>query len=226
MAEFITLEVEKREIIGKKVKRLRRAGKVPAVVYGPDLDPLSLSIDERSLRHVLLEAGGTQLIELTLSDGKTIPTLARAVQRDPVVGNVLHVDFYQVSMNRPITAEVPVILSGEIPMVSTGAAVLIQGTNSLLIEALPAHLPPHIDVDITVLEDIGDQILVGDLEMPGDAKSLTDDAELVVKLDYPRMIEEEEEEAEEDLLFLEETPEVEVITERGEEEDDFEAQGE
>jgi large subunit ribosomal protein L25 len=218
MAEFIPLEVEKREVVGKQVKRLRREGKVPAVVYGPDLEPLSLSIDERELRHVLLEAGGTQLIELTLSDGKTIPTLARSVQRDPVVGSMLHVDFYQVSMNRPITAEVPVILSGELPMVETGAAVLIQGTNSLLIEALPAHLPPHIEVDITVLENIGDQILVGDLEMPGDARTLTDDTELVVKLDYPRMIEEEEEE-EEELLFLEETPEVEVITERGEEEE-------
>jgi large subunit ribosomal protein L25 len=209
MAEFIPLEVEKREVVGKQVKRLRREGKVPAVVYGPDLEPLSLSIDERELRHVLLEAGGTQLIELTL---------ARSVQRDPVVGSMLHVDFYQVSMNRPITAEVPVILSGELPMVETGAAVLIQGTNSLLIEALPAHLPPHIEVDITVLENIGDQILVGDLEMPGDARTLTDDTELVVKLDYPRMIEEEEEE-EEELLFLEETPEVEVITERGEEEE-------
>lgn len=217
MPEFITLDATKRTVTGKKVKTLRSEGLVPAVVYGPDIEPLALSIDKRELRQVLMEAGGTQIIEIHV-DGETIPTLAREVQRNILVGDAMHIDFYQVSMNRAIRAEVPVLLEGDNPLVISGAAVLIQGVNSLTIEALPAHLPPHITVDVEQLEEIGDQILLADLALPEGAKAMADETELIVKLDYPRMIEEEEEEEEEE-LFFEDAAEVEVISERDEEED-------
>jgi len=219
MAEFIQLGVQKREIIGKRVRALRRDGFVPAVVYGPDSEPLNLSIERHELRSVLSQAGGTQLIELNVEGSESIPTLARHVQRDPVRGNVLHVDFYRVSMTRLISAEVPVVLVNESPIVSSGGAVVNHPMSSLTIEALPAHLPPHIEVDMSLLAQVGDQLLVQDLVLPEGATALSDPDELVVKLDYPRQIAEEEEE-EEELLFGEETAEIEVITERKEEDEE------
>lgn len=218
MPEFIKLAADERTVFGKKVRQLRNDGKIPAIVYGPGDDPLPLTVDRRELRQVLLEAGGTQLIEIDVAGGEKIPTLARAVQREPLQGTVMHVDFYRVSMDREISADVPVLLEGENPLVQSGAAVLIHALNSLLIEALPANLPPSIEVDISTLKEIGDQILVEDLVLPEGSRSLTDGNELVVKLDYPRMIEEEEAE-EGELLFGEEPAEVEVISDRDEDED-------
>jgi large subunit ribosomal protein L25 len=222
MADFIQLGVKKRDVVGKQVRTLRREGFVPAVVYGPESDPLNLSIDQLELRAVLMQAGGTQLIELNVDSGENIPTLARHVQRDPVRGDLMHVDFYRVSMNRPISADVPVILVNESPIVSSGGAVVIHPMSSLSIEALPAALPPHIEVDMSLLQEVGDQLLVEDLNLPEGAVAQVDGAELVVKLDYPRQIIEEEEEEEEELLFGEEVPEVEVITERRQEEEEEE----
>jgi len=216
MSEFITLDATKRTITGKQVKQLRRQGLIPAVVYGRDSEPLNLTIDARELRQVLLDAGGTQIIEIHV-DGKKIPTLAREVQRNPLGGDILHVDFYQVSMNRPIRAEVPVLIVGENELVDSGAAVLLHVLNTLTVEALPADLPASIDVDISGLKEIGDRITVGDLTLPAGCTAIDDAAEMLVKLDYAR-VEEEEEEAEEELLF-EETPEVEVIREAREDED-------
>lgn len=219
MPEYIQLDVEERTVTGKKVRQLRREGKIPAVLYGPEADPLTLSIDRRDLRMVLREAGGTSLIELVMGKDK-IPTLAREVQRDPIRGDILHVDFYRVSMTRLISADVPIIVLGENEMVTTGAAVLVQSMNTITVEALPASLPPHIEVSMDALQEIGDQILVGDLEAPEGVTFLSEDTELVVKLDYPQMPEEEEEEElDEELLFGEEGAEPEVISERREDEE-------
>jgi large subunit ribosomal protein L25 len=222
MSNFIVLEAEKRELLGKKVKALRRMGKVPAVIYGPESDTINLAIDKSTLRQVLAEAGGTQLIEMQVGEEK-IPTLAREVQRDIIHGDILHVDFYRVSMTRTISADVPVVLINESPVVASGEGILVQGLNSLLIEALPADLPSQVEVDMQKLEEIGDQLLVSDLDLPGEVTILTDEGELVVKADYPTMLEEEDEDEEElDELFLEEMPEVEVITERRSDEEEFE----
>lgn len=219
MPDYIKIDATKRTVVGKQVKQLRREGLVPAVVYGPEREPLTLSLDKRELRQTLLTAGGTQIIELIV-DGETIATLAREVQRDPILGEIMHVDFYQVSMTRSIRADVPVILTGENELVESGAAVLVHGMNALVIEALPADLPPQIEVDITGLAEIGDQIVMSDLVLPRGTRAIADDTELVVKLDYPRL-EEEEEEEEEELLF-EESAEVEVIRESREEEEEEE----
>ena len=219
MPEYIQLAVEERTVKGKKVRQLRREGIIPAVLYGPETEPLSLSIDRRDLRMVLREAGGTSLIELVMGD-TTIPTLAREVQRDPIRGDILHVDFYRVSMTRLISADVAIVVHGENELVTSGAAVLVQSMNNITVQALPGDLPSQIDVDMSRLEEIGDQILVGDLDAPEGVTFLSEETELVVKLDYPQMPEEEEEEElDEELLFGEEGAEPEVISERREDED-------
>lgn len=221
MPDYIQLAVEERSVTGKKVRQLRREGIIPAVLYGPEVEPLNLSINARDLRMVLRDAGGTNLIELVMGD-TTIPTLAREVQRDPIRGDILHVDFYRVSMTRVISADVPVVVFGEHELVTTGAAVLVQGMNTITVEALPGNLPSQIEIDMAQLEEIGDQILLGDVTRPEGVRFLTDDTELVVKLDYPVMPEEEEEEVEEEMLFGEEGAEPEVISERRDEDEEDE----
>jgi large subunit ribosomal protein L25 len=208
MSEFIRLEAEKRVTTGKQVKAIRREGKVPVVIYGPEIDALTLTVNARELRYVLLEAGGTQLIEIQVN-GEKIPTLAREVQRDSIRGDILHVDFYRVSMTRVISAEVPLHLVGEAPAVATGEAILVHALNSVTVEALPIDLPQFIEVDLGALAKVGDQITVAELVPPEKVTILTDKNELIVKADYAAVQEEEVEGA-----LFEETPEVEVIRER------------
>jgi large subunit ribosomal protein L25 len=193
MSETITLEAEERKIIGKKVKQLRRAGFVPAIVYGPEFTPLSISLDEKELRMALRKAGGTQLIELTV--GKTkIPTLVRDVQRDPIRGELYHVDFYRVALDRVIRAEVQIVLVNEPGIVTSKEGAVFQGLNMVEVEALPANLVTPDEYTITTHEE-----------------------ELVVRIDYAQALEAEAGEEE----FPELTSvEPEVITERREAEED------
>jgi large subunit ribosomal protein L25 len=219
MSETITLEAEERKIIGKKVKQLRRVGVVPAIVYGPEFTPLSIALDEKELRMALRKAGGTQLIELSV--GKTkIPTLVRDVQRDPIRGDLYHVDFYRVALDRAIRAEVPIVLVNEPPIVTSKEAAVFQGLNTVEVEALPADLPPHIEVDISGLEEIGMQLLVSDLVASDEFTITTGEEELIVRIDYAQALEEEEEEEEEFPELVSAEPE--VITERREAEEEEE----
>ena len=215
MSETITLEAEERKIIGKKVKQLRQMGVVPAIVYGPEFTPLSISLDEKELRMALRKAGGTQLIELSV--GKTkIPTLVRDVQRDPIRGELYHVDFYRVALDRVIRAEVPIVLVNEPGIVTSKEGAVFQGLNMVEVEALPADLPPHIEVDISGLEEIGMQLLVSDLVTSDEFTITTGEEELVVRIDYAQALEEEEEEEEFPEMV---SAEPEVITERREAEE-------
>src|SRR5512143_2843210 len=99
MSETYKLDATHREIVGKHVKQYRQAGQIPAVVYGPTFEPVKLFVNEAELRHVLAHAAGTHLIELSI-DGSPVTTLAREVQRHPIKGSILHVDFYHVAMDR------------------------------------------------------------------------------------------------------------------------------
>jgi large subunit ribosomal protein L25 len=220
MSNQIVLEASKRTVTGKNVKKLRREDIIPAIVYGPESEPLPIQMDRRTLRRVLLEAGGTQLIEIQVGKEK-IPTLAREVQRDPLRGDILHVDFYRVSMTRKISAEVPIVLINEPMVVSSGEGILIHAMTTLVVEALPGVLPPHIEIDMSGLTKVGDQLLVGDLILPEGCEAMVDESELIVKVDYAMAREVEEEEGLEGLL-MGESAEVEVITERKHDEEEEE----
>lgn len=183
MTEKISLEANVREITGKHVRHSRRQGQIPAVVYGQGFENINIFVEALALKHVLAQAGSTHLIELNVG-GKSIHTLAKKVQRHVLRGDLIHVDFYQVSLDRVIRAEIPVILIGESPIVKRKEAIVMHALGSLTIEALPATLPERIEVDMTQLENVGDHLLVSDLKIPGSVKILTPMDELVVKLDY------------------------------------------
>lgn len=219
MSDAITLPAEQRTITGKKVKQLRNQGLIPAVVYGPEFDAMSLQINQRDLRIALRDAGGTQIIEIQVG-GDSIPTLARDVQRDPIYGHALHVDFYRVDLTKVIRAEVPIVIVGESPIVASGEAVISQVANSLEVEALPAELPPQIEIDISGLEEVGLMVTVGELNLADGVVVIANEDDPIVKLDYPTIVEEEEEE--EELDFFDDSVEPEVITESKEDEEDEE----
>ena len=191
--EQIELKAEKRTIIGKRVKSLRREGLVPAVLYGPKTKPIPIQCDERELQRVLARAGGTNLIALGIDDaGKPKMALAREVQRDAITNELYHVDFYQVVMTEKVKAEVNIILTGQPPAVERKEFMLLQGADSVEIECLPGDLIHSIEVDLSSL-GVDDVIYVKDLQVPDNITILTDGDELVAKVQRLRLAAVEEE---------------------------------
>jgi large subunit ribosomal protein L25 len=211
----ITLEAEQRTVLGKKVKALRREGKLPAVIYGKGVDPLPITLDARDVRITLAEIGANTLITIKI-DGEDHLALVRDLQREVISRGLLHVDFQAVSLEESISTTVPVAVEGEAPAVSEYNALLVTELEELEIEAKAKDLPDRITVDVTGLTEIGDNILIRDLAISGDVKILNDPDEIVIVVAAPTVLEieiEEEEEAE----LLEELPEAELLGEELEE---------
>ena len=202
--EQIELRVQKRSLVGKKTKRLRRSGLIPAILYGPRTEPISLQVKERDLRLALNRAGTNHLIALTLDEAdEPRMTLAREVQRDVVTRSLLHVDFYEVVMTEKITADIPVTLVGESPIVARNAGLLVRGIDSVQVQCLPSHLLESIVVDISVLEEMEQAVLVEDLEVDEFIEILTNPEEVMVKvlpLRLEELVEEEVEAAEVEVI--------------------------
>lgn len=219
MSEAITLEAKPRDVIGKRVKSLRRAGQAPIILYGPKIKPMSLTVDARELREVLIRAGGTTIVEIHVGK-KSYPTLARDVQRHVLKDTILHVDFYRVAMDQTIRAEVQVIATGEPTSIADGEGKLVSVTTTLEIEALPANLVPSLEVDVSGLETIGDLIYVSDIEAPAGVAIVSNPEDVVFKIDYIAALPEEEKEEEEEFMLEERAAdEVEVIGRAREEEE-------
>lgn len=204
MAEFV-LEAEPRKITGKKVSQLRNQGLVPATVYGAKMQPINVQIPYRSLEVTLLRAGGTNLIDLKV-DGKTHTVLAREVQRDFIKGKILHADFFVVDVTSKIRYAIPVHIVGESLPVVSKRGILITGTSTITVETLPTNLLQGVDVDISVLREIGDTITVGDLKLGEGVTVLDDPEEMVVRIAQSSAQRAEAEEEEETNAMME--PEV------------------
>lgn len=147
----LKIDVQKRELTRNKVKQLRRDGLVPIVIYGQEQPPINGQVDVMSLSRLLQAGGGTQLVEVSMDDGETRNVLIREVQRHPVRREPIHADFYAVNMRQKQQVSVPVVSIGELPA-EVGGMVLIQALSDVEIEALPADIPAHIEVDISVLD--------------------------------------------------------------------------
>ncbi|MFQ5595042.1 MAG: 50S ribosomal protein L25 [Anaerolineae bacterium] len=210
--EQIELTAEKRKIIGKKVKRIRREGLVPGIIYGAEVDPVPIQIDGVELTDVLQRAGGSRLITLKIKgDRKPHVTLARDVQRDVITRNLQHVDFQEVVLTETITSQVPINLEGVPPIVNRGEAMVNQALDAIEIEALPTDLIPFIAIDISGLEEIDDAVFVRDLDLPDQVTILTDPDEMIVRIGHLTMEREEvEEEVAEEEVEVEDVPEEEI----------------
>jgi large subunit ribosomal protein L25 len=164
--------------------RLRRQGLVPAVVYGLGSDTISVTVPAHDLQHILSGASGANTVITLAVDGGDQLALARQIQRHPVKGTLLHVDFVRIRADQTVTAEIPVHLEGEPEGVRNGG-LLEQMLFNISVEALPADLPPAITHDVSAL-DIGDQVHVSDLVVSATVTVTTDAEELVVQVVQPR----------------------------------------
>jgi large subunit ribosomal protein L25 len=181
--EQLELKAQARTLFGKKTKRLRKDGLIPAILYGPRTDAVSLQVPERELSSVLDEAGTNRLINLLVDDEKKPRMIvARDVQRDIITQSLIHVDLYEVVMTEKITADVPITLVGEAPGVLTKQGLLVRGVDSVQIQCLPDQLIHEIEVDISVLEEKDQAILVEDLVVGEDIEILTNPEEVVAQI--------------------------------------------
>lgn len=183
MAEDIQLSAQPRTVIGKQVNALRRTGSIPAVLYGTHLErPVTMQIDEKTLKTVVAKAGHNRLIKLALDGGEPRLVLAREVQRNSITGRIVHVDFQEVSMTEKISTHVPLTLAGTSPAVTRGEGLLIHGINTVLIRALPSDLVNTIEVDVSTLESLNQSLMVSDLKVPETIEILTPRDEMVAKV--------------------------------------------
>jgi large subunit ribosomal protein L25 len=214
--EEIVFEANRREIIGKNVKKLRRDGLLPAIVYGHSIEPVSISLDYKEASKTLDSISPSALVVLDI-DGEKHYTLVRDKQRNPVRRTIIHVDFQAVSLTETVRADVTVNLVGEAPAIETYLGILVPSLEQLSIECIPTNLPDRIDVDLSGLTEIGDSISVSDIIAPEGVEILNDPEEVVVVVIAQAAEEEEEEEELE--LELEEGVEPEMV-ERGKREEE------
>jgi large subunit ribosomal protein L25 len=192
------LTVNAREITGSKVKNLRKQGFLPASVYGPEIKPVNISLNDKEFKKVFKEAGYSSLIDLELT-GKKVKALVKEVQYDPIEEQYLHVSLYQVNMNKPITTEVPITVSGESLAVKNNIGILVSPISTVLVKCLPANLPSHLEISISKLDKIGESIQISDIKLPEGVELDSDESaeSVVAYISAPQksIVEEEAEEA-------------------------------
>ena len=195
----IELTVTNREILGKKVKHLRRQGITPVHIFGHGIESLALQCDTGELERVLGQAGQTRLISLKLNkEKKPRSVVVREFDRDWRKGQLVHVDFYQVKMEEKIKLEVPVVLVGEAPALKSKTYMLEHELGTLTVECLPAKIPTSLEVDISSLTEPEQTIRVKDVILDKDI-TILNDPELVVAKISSRPVEKIEEEVVEEV---------------------------
>jgi large subunit ribosomal protein L25 len=185
-----TLAAEHREVLGKKVAALRRAGRLPAVVYGHGVESDSVSVDAHEFEQLRRHTGPNALVDLSVDGKKAQPVLVHSIQVHPVNRRPLHVDLFLVRMTEELTVEVPLVATGESPAVTLHGGTLLHPSESVRVRALPDHLPQSIEYSVAGIGDFDTAIYVRDLVVPSDVTLLTDPDEIIAKVQPPRVEEE------------------------------------
>ena len=179
----IELQATNREILGKKVRFLRRQGIIPTHLLGHDVESVALQCDAAQLKKVLIQAGKTRLISLKLGKVKRPRNvMVREIQKDPITGEVLHVDFYQVRMAEKIKMDVPIVLVGESPALKSKGNMLLQELNNITVECLPGQVPSSVELDLSPLTEAEQSIQVKDIVLGEGITVLNDPEHMVVKV--------------------------------------------
>lgn len=176
-----TIKAQKRTALGRKVKKLRQDGLLPANIFGNKIKSQAVSVGAKEFIKIFSQTGETVLLELDL-EGKKLPVLVNNVTYHPVTGNSLHVDFHQVDLKEKVTANVPLEIVGEPPAVKDKIGVLLSNISEIEVEALPQDLPEKIEIDVSMLKAVDEAIKVADLKISGQIKILTDPDQEVVKI--------------------------------------------
>ena len=177
--EQIPLVAQKRTILGRKVKKLRSEGLIPAHVFGHKVKTEHIQVKASEFAKVFERTGETGIVDLSVDNQKK-PVLIRNVQVHPVNDLPLHIDFYQVNLAEKVKVSVPLEIIGEAPAVEKKIGLLLTPVSEVEVEALPADLPEKIEVDVSKSENVGDEIKVKDLKVDRAKVAILADEELVV----------------------------------------------
>ncbi len=198
MTEKVSLIATTREIVGKKVKRSRLKGLMPAVVYGHGLDTKPVFVDGKEFKKVYRQAGTSTLVDLAIDDKTPIKVLMHEPQYHYLNNEPIHADMYAVNMTKEIETAIPIHFIGESAAVTELEGNFISNRDELDIKCLPSNLIAAVEVDISVLKTFDDQIHVSDIKVPETIEVLTDPEEVVALVTPPRSEEELEAELAED----------------------------
>ena len=208
----LTIKGEKRELFGKNAsRRLRREGKVPAVLYGGGMTNTHLVLHKKDIFGILRSESGENTIFKTAFDSDSLDTMIKEVQIDPVRDEILHIDLIQIAMDKAVKVSVPVDVKGEAVGVKAEGGFVDLVMREVEIECLPHDIPENIDIDISHLH-LHQSIKVDDMSPPPGVKIVSDPHAVVVLIEAPTKEEEvavkEEEEEEVSVMAEEEQPEV------------------
>jgi len=182
-----TLAAEHREVTGKLVHRMRKAGRLPAVVYGHGEPSNNVSVDAHEFDLLRKHTGPNALVDLSIDGKKPKPVLINQVQVHPVNRRPIHADLFLVNMTEELTVDVPLVTTGESLAVSQLGGTLLHPTETVRVKGLPDHLPQSIEYSIESLVDFEGTIHVRDLSVPEDVTLLTDGDEIIAKVQQPRV---------------------------------------
>jgi len=216
--EKVLIKAEKRTITGKKVKNIRLAGKVPAVIYGGKLKSLPISLDKRDTTNTLNNVSGSTILTIDI-EGEEHTALVREIQQDYIKGDLLHVDFLAISLKEKLRTNVSISLVGVAPVLEEYSALIVSGLDQIEVECFPQDLPEVIEVDISILEELGAAIYLKDIPTIENVEFLSDPEDLIAVASAIKEEVEEVVEEEELLEEVEEGAEPEVI-EHGKKEDE------
>lgn len=188
------LQAEKRTVLGKKVKALRRQGFTPVNLFGRGMESQSLQVTTTELHGVLLHTGQNALVDLAVRDGQiaTQKVMVRDVQRHPISRQILHVDLYRVLMTEPMEVEVPIRFVGLAPAVDLNLGTLVHGVNEVRVLGLPGTLPSYLEVDVSDLKEAHQAIHAMEILLPKDVSLVSDPEQVVASIVARRGIAEEE----------------------------------
>ena len=186
MPEQITVEVEKRTVLGKKVRQLRRQGILPANIFGGGRDSIAIQLSTKEMERLLKVHGHSTIFRVMVPGAAADTVLIRRVQREPVTGAMQHVDFLHVEMSQPIRARISVRLTGEAPAVKLHGGMLIHPVDTLEVESLPADLPSALMVDVSGLTELNASLTARDVQMPQGVTLIANPDDLIVMVAVPR----------------------------------------
>lgn len=187
---MLTLKAKKREITGKKVKKLRQKDILPAVLYGPKVKNLNLELNLKEFEKIFKQVGESSLVFLELGKEK-FSVLIHDTKKDPLTGKLIHVDFYQPILTEEVIVTVPLIFEGEALAVKELGGTMVKEISEIEVKALPQNLPHEIKVNIAILKTFEDEILIKDLKVPEGIKIQREPDEIVAVVTPPEKVEEE-----------------------------------
>lgn len=191
ISPIMQLNAEKRTLLGRRANKLRKNGKILAVIFEKGEQSSPITLDEKEFKKVFKTAGESTLIDVSVDGGKSVKVLVSEVQHDPVFSNIIHVNLHAVKLTEKITAAIPVEIIGENDLVIGGKALLLTLLPEIEVECLPTDLPAKFEIDVSGLTEIGQGLKVSDIKIDKSKVTIKQEEDnFIVRLDYPEMKEE------------------------------------